>query len=144
MDNFIINERDNKQFREISFNPDANCREQFVEQIYDYELVLNAFKHSKTNEEFEEIINSEARTYLYDKGTVDYQNMAEYVAKLSSYDYERKDRLIMVSMATAASSTCKDCAHFTRCFAVYQQVDSRSCADDPVSDCDFFIANKFI
>ncbi len=144
LDQYIIHEPKNKQFREIYFNPDADAGAQFVEQVYSYELVLRAYHASKNNEEFANIIDSECKTYLYDNGTPEYSSMVDFIHTLSSYTYVVKDRIMMASDAIKETSSCKDCVHHSRCEAVYEQVDGRSCKDDSVNDCDFFIATSMI
>lgn len=141
---YIICEPQNKQFREFSFNPDADCGMQIVEQLYSYELVLNAHANSSNNEEFTNLLDSSARTFLYDSGTTEFDAIEKYLKNLSSYTFQTKDRILMASLAMVDESTCKDCIHHTRCEAVYEQIDSRSCADDPVKDCDFFIHQSLI
>jgi hypothetical protein len=141
---YIIFELHNKQFREISTNPDADCGMQIVEQIYSCDTVIDAYNNSKNNEEFENILDSEAKTFLYDQGTTAFHHMKEYVDTISSYTFLAKDRILMASMTTIEDSTCKDCVHHARCVAVYEQVDGRNCDNDPVKDCDFFINTKFV
>ena len=145
MDNsYIICEPQNKQFREFSFNPDANNGMQIVEQLYDYEGVRNAYQNSSNNEEFVNILESCAKTFLHDSGTQEFDMIDKYLKNLSSYTFSSKDRILMTSLAMVDGSTCKDCIHHTRCEAVYEQIDSRSCSDDPVKDCDFFIHQSLI
>lgn len=144
LDQYIIQEPEMKQFREIYFNPDAECGAQFVEQVYSYDLIVRAYHASKNNEEFANIIDSDCKTYLYDNGTPEYNNMVDFIQTLSSYTYVAKDRILMASAAIKETSTCKDCVHHARCEAVYEQIDGRSCKDDLVDDCDFFIAQSMI
>ena len=139
MNSYIVCEPQNKQFREFSFNPDAESGMQIVEQLHSYETILNAYKNSSNNEEFADILDGEAKTFLHDSGTNEFNLVDKYLKNLSSYTFSTKDRILMTSLAMADVSTCKDCVHHTRCEAVYEQIDGRNCSDDPVSDCDFFI-----
>ena len=144
MDSYIIFEPNSHQFREFSFNPDADCGMQIVEQIHSFENIQYAFNNSKNNEKFSDILDSVAKTYLHDNSTQDYALTETYLKHLSSYTFITKDRLLMMSMTILETSTCKDCIHHARCEAVYEQVDGRSCKDDPVTDCDFFIHQNLI
>lgn len=141
---YIICEPNNKQFREFSFNPDADCGMQIVEQLYSFELIRHAYKNSSNNEEFINLLDSSARTFLHDSGTTEFDAVEKYLKNLSSYTFQTKDRILMASLAMVDESTCKDCVHHARCEAVYEQIDSRSCKDDPVKDCDFFIHQSLI
>lgn len=144
MDTYIIVEPHMERFREFSFNPDAFKGPQIVEQVYYYDHVLDVFSRSTNNEDFADILNVEAKTYLHDKGTTGYTITEAFLKNLSSYAFVNKDRILMASLAKAKDSTCKDCIHHSRCKAVYEQIDSRDCSEDPVKDCDFFIHNDLI
>lgn len=141
---YIIYEPQNKQFREFSFNPDASCGMQIVEQLYSFELIKDACKNSSDNDGFTDILEASAKTFLYDSGTSEFDLVDKYLKNLSSYTFTTKDRILMASLAMVDESTCKDCIHHTRCEAVYEQVDNRSCSDDLVKNCDFFIHQSLI
>ena len=140
----IVVEPHMERFREFSFNPDANNGPQIVEQVYYFDHVLDVFHRSKTNDEFTNLIDAECKTYLHDSGTTGYKITTDFIKNAGSYTFTQKDRILMASIAKAASSTCSDCMHHTRCQAVYEQVDSRDCTNDPVKDCDFFIHKDLI
>ena len=144
MYNYIICEPLNNQFREFSFNPDAECGMQIVEQLHDYEDVIDAYKNSSNNEEFAAMLDGTSKTFLHDSGTQEFDMIDKYLKTLSSYTFRTKDRILMTSLAMAHGSTCGDCMHHARCEAVYEQTDGRSCKNDSVIDCDFFIHKSLI
>lgn len=143
-DGYIIAEPMNQQFREFSFNADAESGMQIVEQLHDYNTVLNAYKNSSNNEEFAAILDAEAKTFLHDAKTNEFNAICEYLNSLKSYMFLSKDRILMTSFAMANESTCKNCIHHARCEAIYEQNENRSCSEDPVKDCDFFIHESLI
>jgi hypothetical protein len=141
---YIISEPMNEQFREFLFNADAESGMQIVEQLHDYQTVLNAYQNSSNNEEFAAILDAEAKTFLHDAGSNEFNILDTYLKSLKSYMFLSKDRILMTSFAMANNSTCKNCIHHARCEAIYEQNENRSCSEDPVKDCDFFIHQSLI
>lgn len=141
---YIISEPMNEQFREFSFNADAESGMQIVEQLHDYQTVLSAYQNSSNNEEFAAILDADAKTFLHDAGTSEFNILDTYLKSLKSYMFLSKDRILMTSFAMANNSTCKNCIHHARCEAIYEQNENRSCSEDPVKDCDFFIHQSLV
>lgn len=141
---YIISEPMNEQFREFSFNDDAESGMQIVEQLHSYQTVLNAYKNSSNNEEFVAILDADAKTFLHDAGSDEFNLLDTYLKSLKSYMFLSKDRILMTSFAMANNSTCKNCVHHARCEAIYEQNENRSCSEDPLKDCDFFIHENLI
>jgi hypothetical protein len=78
--------KENDQVREVYFNPDCNAGGQYIENLYSYDLIKDAAKRATTEDEFWDILYSECKSYCYDRGTPEYDNIENAESRESDFD----------------------------------------------------------
>ena len=141
----IFVEMESEQFREYELNPDADSGKQYIERVYPFSLVVDAVENSQSIDEFNNRIDNEAKTWLYDKGTNEYLAIDADVEENISYTLSKRDPILMLAIASKPGSTCKSCVFFNQCDVIYRrEFNNHDCQYDPVSECGNFLPTKIL